>query len=152
MVEGVARVVAADGSVAWLEPEPGSSCGGCMSAALCGTKAGGSRQAAKRFPLANDADLHVGERVVVGIEESSLLRASMVAYGLPLAAMLTAAVVASKIFMAGDGAAGLAGLAGLLLGLAAARLCADRLSIRGELTPHFLRRALAGEDCHPHKG
>ncbi len=152
MVEGVARVVGADDGMAWLEPEQSPSCGGCMSAKLCGTRTGSSRQAAKRFALANEFGLQLGDRVVIGIEEASLLRASLIAYALPLATMLIAAVLASKAFDLGDGGAGLAGLAGLLLGFGLARICANRLSTRGELTPRFLRRALAADDCHPPEG
>jgi len=54
LVEGIARVVAVEGAVAWLEPEQGPSCAGCNLPGLwrqgLGTVA--SRLAARRFPLA----------------------------------------------------------------------------------------------------
>ncbi|MDE2117784.1 MAG: SoxR reducing system RseC family protein, partial [Betaproteobacteria bacterium] len=79
MVEGIAQVVAVEGNMVWLVPESGSSCGGCASASACGSKGIGttaSRLEARRFQLVNDAGLRVGERVVVGIRENALLRAS----------------------------------------------------------------------------
>jgi len=151
VAEGNARVVALDGATAWLEPEPHSSCGGCVSAAMCGTKSGNAkRMAFKRFPLTGHPGLQVGDRVVVGMAQQSLLRASAVAYGLPMATMLAAMVVTDKITHA-DGPTILAALGGLAGGFLLARPLAGYLSRRGELTPHFLRRAYGpgqDEECH----
>ena len=150
-IEGVARVVAVDGGTVWLEPEPTGSCGGCMSAAICGHNSGSSRRmAARRFALANDRGLTVGERVVIGVSERSLLRASLTAYGLPLLTMLGGGITAQTMG-AGDGTAARATLGGLAAGLRLARLAAGMLSARGELSPHILRRATGpgpGEACH----
>ncbi|MBI5110301.1 MAG: SoxR reducing system RseC family protein [Rhodocyclales bacterium] len=154
-VEGIARVVGVDGAVAWLEPEQTSSCGSCASAASCGAgdtnPAGGigtvaDRIAARRFALANANGLRVGERVVVGVAERALIRAALTAYGLPLATALTAGGLAESAW--GSDLATLAAMAGGLLGgLLLARLVAHRLRARGELAPHFLRRARPGETC-----
>lgn len=152
IAESTARVVALDGDVAWLEPVPQASCSGCVSAGLCGTKSGNAkRMLAKRFALPNDAALRVGEQVVVGLSQQSLLRASAVAYGLPLFTMLGAMVAVSRVTMS-DGPTILAALGGLAAGFGIARLLAGYLSRRGELTPHYLRRFVAsgeGEACHP---
>jgi sigma-E factor negative regulatory protein RseC len=151
VVEGIARVVAIDAGVAWLEPEQTGSCGGCASAASCGDKGIGtiaSRIAARRFPLHNPAGLVVGERVVVGVGESALLKASLTAYALPLALALVAGGVAQSIADS-DGITMAAMAAGMAIGLAAARLGARRLSAQGELAPRFLRRAVPGETCGP---
>jgi len=142
-VEGVAKVVALEDGYAICEPEPTGTCGGCMSAALCGVKSGGTsrRIIARRFSLVNDVGLRVGDRVVVGIAPATLLTASAVAYALPLVLMLVAAVVTQRSWGGGDGAGALGGLGGFLVGLVIARLCATRMTRRGELTPTFLRRA-----------
>jgi sigma-E factor negative regulatory protein RseC len=151
-VEGVAKVVALEDGYAVCEPEPTGSCGGCMSAALCGVKSGGTsrRIIARRFSLVNDVGLRVGDRVVVGIAPSVLLKASAVAYALPLVLMLVAAVIAQRTGDGGDGTAALGGLGGFLAGLAIARWRANRMTRAGELTPNFLRRArnpLPGTEC-----
>lgn len=148
MVEGIARVVAADGGKVWLEPEQTSSCGGCMSAAACGVKTGHSRKLeARRFALANDAGLRVGERVVVGISEYALIRASATAYGIPLLLTIVAAVAAQLAF-GRDAYTMVAAALGLGAGMLIARGRAGRLSARGDLTPRFLRRLRPGEACN----
>lgn len=139
IAEGVARVVAVDGRLAWLEPEQTTSCGGCMSASACGMGGNARRLAARRFSLVNEYDLRVGDRVVVGVTEGALVKAAGAAYGLPLLG-LVAGLLLSRALDASDGAGALAALAGLVLGLLLSRLRAARLSARGELSPRFLRR------------
>ncbi|MGE5028280.1 MAG: SoxR reducing system RseC family protein [Betaproteobacteria bacterium] len=151
MVEGIAHVVAVDGNLAWLEPEQTTSCGSCASSGACGAKGIGttaSRLEARRFSLENKDALTVGETVVVGIQENALVKASLIAYAIPLTTALGSAALAQWA----DGRDGITMAAmagGLLLGLGLARLNANRLSARGELTPRFLRRANAAVTCHP---
>lgn len=147
IVEGIARVVAMDGVYAWLEPEQTGSCGGCSSAIACGMKSGhGNFLAARRFPMKNDFGLRVGERIIVGVSEGSLLRASLTAYALPLLAMLGAGIVTQN--MTGrDGPAALAALSGLGVGLLLARWLAKKLAAKGELSLHYRRRAPV-DLCH----
>jgi sigma-E factor negative regulatory protein RseC len=151
IVEGIARVVSVSADVAWLEPEQTTSCGSCASAAACGSGATGmgtvaSRIEARRFPLDNGAELMVGERVVVGVDDRALIKASLTAYALPLIAAFTAAGLAQSTWDS-DLATMAAMVAGLGVGLLAARFGAHRLSSRGELAPRFLRRAQPGETC-----
>lgn len=150
MIEGTAHVVAVEGNMVWLVPETGSSCGGCASAEACGSKGIGSmasRLEARRFQLVNDAGLRVGERVVVGIREKTLLRASLTAYAIPLATLFLSGALAQ--WFAGNDMITMASMiAGLILGLGLSRLGAGRLLVRGELAPRFLRRASFGETCN----
>lgn len=148
MLEGFARVVEAKDGLVWCEPEQTSSCGGCASQSFCGQKSGSKRLELRRFQLVNDQGLRVGDRIVVGIPESALLRGAMTAYGLPLLGMLIAGVTLQKVL--GSDAAGAAGAAGgMALGLLAARIKANGLSARGDLSPVFLRRLYGSEpsDC-----
>ncbi len=150
MVEGIAHVVEVDDAVAWLVPEQTTSCGSCASASACGAKGIGttaSRLEARRFQLVNDIGLRVGERVVVGIRENALLKASITAYVIPLATLLLAGALAQ--WTAGsDVVTMVAMFAGLVFGLWLARIGAGRLLLRGDLAPRFLRRASAGEMCN----
>ncbi|HLO79236.1 MAG TPA: SoxR reducing system RseC family protein [Magnetospirillum sp.] len=145
LIEGVARVVAVEGGVAWLEPEQTTACGGCHASATCGAKPGSARLVARRFAMANDHDFQVGERIVVGVAEDTLRRASLTAYGLPLAFMLVAGVTAQKLG-GGDLGAAAATLSGLAVGLGVVRFKSLRQTKRGELAPHYLRRA-SGHDA-----
>lgn len=152
LLESVARVVALEHGTAWLEPEPKAACGGCMSLAVCGAKGGGPRAlAARRFPLTDGPKLQVGERVVVGLPEGSVLRAAATAYGLPMALMIAAGIVA-QTNGAGDLGGGLAMAGGLAAGLLISRLLAGRLSGRGDLSPRFVRRVASGGACSKSMG
>lgn len=154
LVEGAARVVAVDHGVAWLEPEQTGSCGGCASAALCGSKGLGtlaSRLEARRFPLPAGAGLHIGDRVIVGVREDALVKASMTAYALPLATSFAAGMLAQAVAHS-DGITVAACALGLAIGLVLARLLARRLAARGEIAPRLLRRAGPAPACHPDQG
>lgn len=148
LVEGLARVVALDYGHVWLEPEQGTSCGGCSSLG-CGAKGLGtvaSRLAARRFALAGHPELRVGDRVVVGVRGDALLKAAGTAYAIPLLVMLVAGSLAQSL--AGhDGITLAASLSGLFLGLGIARLWAGRLAARGVTSPRFLRRIDEGQSC-----
>jgi sigma-E factor negative regulatory protein RseC len=150
LTEGIAQVVAVEGNLAWLVPESGSSCGGCSSAAACGSKGIGtvaSRLEQRRFQMVNEMGLQVGERVVVGVSENAVLRASITAYAIPLAALLISGGVAQ--WMAGHDFITMgAMLAGLIFGLWLSRVRAGKLMERGELAPRFIRRARWGETCN----
>lgn len=145
LVEGVARVVALEGGMAWLEPEQSTACGSCHSAAICGTKAGSRRLVARRFQMANDHDFRVGERIVVGIPEQTLRSAALTAYGIPLVLMMVLGVTAQKLG-GGDLGAAAATLAGLAIGILVVRLKSQILTRRGELAPHYLGRAYGSSD------
>lgn len=149
MVEGIAQVVKIDGKTAWLVPEQGSSCGSCASAAACGSKGVGttaSRLDNRRFRIDNEANLAVGERVVFGIRDNVLLKASIAAYAIPLVTLLLAGSLAQWMF--GSDTITMAALfVGLVIGLGISRLEAKRLHSKGDLAPLFLRRARPGETC-----
>jgi sigma-E factor negative regulatory protein RseC len=157
-VEGIARVVRVDGGTAWFEPEQTTSCGHCASSAACGagSAATGSgsgigsiarRIEFRRFALDNANDLHVGDRVVVGVDDRSLIKASLTAYAIPLVTALTAGGMTQGAY--GDDLLTMAAMVtGLFGGLLIARIVARTLTRRGELSPRYLRRATPGETCH----
>jgi sigma-E factor negative regulatory protein RseC len=150
MNEGIAHVVALEGDTVWLVPEQTGSCGGCAASGSCGAKGIGTianRLEARRFQMANPGNLIVGERVVVGIRENALIKASITAYAIPLATALTAGALAQWKF-GSDLATMAAMVSGLVLGLVFARMGAGRLLMRGDLAPQFIRRARLGETCN----
>lgn len=150
MTEGIAHVVELDGNKVWLVPEQTGSCGGCSASSVCGAKGIGtvaSRLEARRFQIENTDNLAVGERIVIGIRENALLKASITAYAIPLATLLLAGGLAQWKF-GSDLITMAAMLAGLGLGLWFARIGAGRLLTRGDLAPHYIRRARPGETCN----
>lgn len=150
LVEGMAHVVALDGSKVWLEPEQTGSCGSCAASGACGAKGMGTvanRLEARRFRIENPANLVVGERVVIGIRENTLIKASITAYAVPLVTLLIAGALAQWQF-GSDLVTMAAMVAGLMLGLVFSRMGAGHLLMRGDLAPRFVRRARPGETCH----
>jgi len=149
-VEGTARVVEVAGSTAWLEPEQTTSCGHCAASAACGAKGLGTianRIAARRFALTDHPGLRVGERVVVGIRSDALVKAALTAYAIPLCTLFLGGGLAQWAW-GQDGTTIVGAVAGLFLGLGAARLGAARLFAGGTSAPRFLRRA-GPADCQP---
>lgn len=147
--EGFARVVAVDGAVAWIEPDPATSCGGCSAKRSCGTALLPDMfgKADRRVPIPNDFNARVGEGVMVGIPEGALVRASGIAYILPLVVMLAAGLAADRL-IGGDAAALAGAVTGLIAGLAFVGVRSRRAAARGEHTPRFIRRA-HGPDSGP---
>jgi sigma-E factor negative regulatory protein RseC len=92
MIEESALVVKVEEEgFAWVETTRASACGGCAERHGCGTSALagvlGRRQAPVR--VINSVGAAVGERVVIGLPESGLLRGSLAVYAAPLAGLFT---------------------------------------------------------------
>ncbi|MDR2195043.1 MAG: SoxR reducing system RseC family protein [Gallionellaceae bacterium] len=151
LTEGIAQVVALDGRGIWLVPEQTGSCGSCAASSMCSAKGIGTvanRLEARRFRLdENPAELIVGERVVIGVRENALVRASLTAYAIPLVTLLLAGALAQWRY-GSDLVTMAAAVGGLLFGLAVARIGADKLLARGDLLPQYIRRARPGETCN----
>jgi sigma-E factor negative regulatory protein RseC len=155
LVEGIARVVAVADGQAWLEPEQTASCGTCAASGHCvgqehdGIGSISRRLEARRFAVSSRLaghELQLGERVVIGVGQRSLVKAAFLAYGLPLLFAITVAAWLQGEY--GDDLTTLLGMSGgLALGLGVARLGARWLLGRGELTPRLLRLARPGETC-----
>ncbi|MDD5030028.1 MAG: SoxR reducing system RseC family protein [Rhodoferax sp.] len=151
LIEGLARVVAVDGAQVWLVAEQPAACGSCATRSACGashtTKAAASWRAPRALGQGQTQTLlALGDTVHVGVDRTALTRATLVAYTLPMLAMLLAASASQS---AGDGVAIAAALAGLLTGVALARLLARRW--RNALQPVVLGRATShtGSACAP---
>lgn len=147
LIEGQAQVVAVDGDHVWLATLAPAACGSCATRSACG---GGSHAHSAKSPWrasrslpAGGAPLVLGDTVRVAVDRSALTRAAWVAYGLPLLAMLAAVL---PMQAAGDGAAALAAVLGLLLGAAVARVLVQRW--QAGLQPLVLGRA-DGHGCAP---
>ena len=90
MIEEQALVVKVEGEFAFLETQRQSSCGHCSVKNSCGTQVLGKFLGNKvaTFRCLNSLKAEVGERVVVGIEESALLKGSLLLYLLPILCMI----------------------------------------------------------------
>jgi sigma-E factor negative regulatory protein RseC len=144
--EGVVVKLGADG--AYVETARASSCGTCSSQKSCGTSSLGHLLGgqAKPFRVLNPIGAAVGERVVIGLEESALLRSSLLSYVLPLTLLMAGALLGSQLAPAGAAkdlysVAG-AGI-GLVLGFTALKWVAGRPGGQQQFQPVILRRVFS---------
>ncbi len=153
MIEEHAQVVAVQGDAAWVETQRGSACGSCAAHAGCGSAALGKligrRPTSVR--VLNTAGALPGEEVVIGIDESALVRGSVLVYLVPLLALLGGAILGEAWWRpyagGGEWPVIVAAVAGLALGLAWVRGRAPQLGQDARYQPTILRRvAASGSD------
>lgn len=142
--EGVVVKLGADG--AYVETTRASSCGTCSSQQSCGTSSlsqllGGNT---KPFKVLNPIGAAVGEHVVIGLEESALLRSSLLSYALPLLLLMAGALLGNQIAPASVAkdlySVGGSGL-GLAVGFAALKWATTKAGGHKLFQPVILRRA-----------
>lgn len=141
MIETPATVVDVKPGVAWVETVRQSACGHCESAGSCGTSVLAKLFGAPRSRLRIDdaQGLRVGEQVVIGIPDGTLVRASFVAYLIPLVFLIAAAGVATRLG-AGEGGVALLGICGLGIGLWLSGRITGGPSARERYRPVLVRR------------
>lgn len=124
----------------WVRTDTGSACGHCSTSG-CGVSSLsefiGTRR--NRLRLAPVPGLQVGDEVVIGIADSALTQAALLAYLWPLLAMLLGAGGAGTAGLS-DGATALLSLAALLAGLALSHVLTTRARGAGHFQPRLLRR------------
>jgi sigma-E factor negative regulatory protein RseC len=141
MIEESALVVAVEPGFAWVETRRRSACTSCAVSSHCGTSAISKLFGARvsRLRVRDGIGVEVGDRVVIGLAEGALTRASLLAYLVPLIALMLVAS-AARTAGVGEGLSALAGLLGLCLGLwASGRLTGGAVGRRG-YRPLLLRR------------
>jgi sigma-E factor negative regulatory protein RseC len=119
MIEQTATVLATADGVALVEVPRQSACGACGQGAACGTSVIAklfSASRSTRLQIADGIGLEPGEQIVIGIRDSVLAGASVVAYLLPLLAFIGTAGAAAALGL-GDLGSAAVGIAGLLAGL-----------------------------------
>jgi len=130
MIETRVRVTSAGDGMAWVAASAESGCGACQAQSTCGISGLGKFMSNRRpdLPIAQ-CDAHAGDELLVSIDETELLSAGLFAYLLPAVLAVAAAAVADTRG-AGDLAAALSAVLGLVAGLIVARLLAPKPRIR----------------------
>ncbi|MDO9106091.1 MAG: SoxR reducing system RseC family protein [Methylovulum sp.] len=95
MIEESAIVVKVDNRQVWVSNAQHGVCCGCQQKSACSTQALASILSKKPVPVDSEFMLTIGDAVIVGIDESVLLRASLLLYLAPLVALFIGAAVAS---------------------------------------------------------
>lgn len=145
--EGLVVRLGVDGT--YVETARASFCGSCSSKQSCGTSSLGQLLGRKTssFRVSNPIGAVVGERVVVGLEESALLTSSLLGYVLPLASLLGGALLGSQFAPAGaatDLYSVSGAVVGLILGIATLKWVAARANGgQRQFQPVILRRVFS---------
>ncbi|MDO9064049.1 MAG: SoxR reducing system RseC family protein [Sulfuricella sp.] len=132
MIETEAVVVKIEQAVAYVQAERKSSCGGC-SESSCGTSvlANFFGQKTPLYRASNEAGAKVGDRVVVGMNESALFKGTLLLYLFPLLLLFVGAVAGSALAVTADVKDGYS-IAGAFIGLVAGFLGLKFLSSKME--------------------
>ncbi|MCG6862687.1 MAG: SoxR reducing system RseC family protein [Chromatiaceae bacterium] len=150
MIEENARVVAVAPGYAWVETGRRSACASCAASTHCGTSAVAKLFATRtnRFEVSDGIGVEVDDRVVIGIAEGTLTRASLLAYLLPLV-VLTLAAYCAQTAGAEEGLSALAGILGLCLGIWTTGRLTGGTAGREGYRPVVLRRIELPRDAAP---
>jgi sigma-E factor negative regulatory protein RseC len=118
VILSLASDAASDNSTATLEIERKTACGLCGQTRGCGNSIWGKLFAhqSSAFKAQNRINAKVGDSVIVGINESALLKSAMLLYILPLATLFLGAILATQVNDS-NASAMLGAAAGLVLGL-----------------------------------
>ena len=120
MLEEYGRVVALDGNLAKVETVRTSSCQSCEAKSTCGqgsiAKVVGQKSCI--ISALNPLSLQVGDEVVLGLEETTLVKSALLVYLLPLILMMAGAGVFQWLYGASDLVTAFGGGVGFLAGFA----------------------------------
>ena len=141
MLEEVGTVVEAGPESILIEIQSRSACSHCTTDS-CTTSVVSKLFGVKRnrFYIDNSLGANKGDRVVVGIRDDLLVKASLLAYLLPLIVMLVCAALAGALG-AGEGWQSLVAMGGLALGLYLVRGSSSKGSYQKRFRPQLLRMA-----------
>jgi sigma-E factor negative regulatory protein RseC len=123
MITETGKVVGLKGDHAWVQTIRTSACQSCSARSGCGQRAlasvSGGR--ANQVLVANALGARVGDEVVIGVDEQSVLTASLAVYGLPLVLMVLGSIAGYRWFGGSDLTAIVGAVAGLAGGFGVVR-------------------------------
>lgn len=139
--EGLVIKMGAPGSgTAWVKTTRTSACESCSSRHVCQTDGGGKEM---EVEARNSVDARVGDRIVLSIQTSSLLKATFLLYVFPILAMIAGAWIGQSVAVSrAMNPSGLSVLFGFLFfGLAfiVIRLTGRRLSTNANYKPEIIK-------------
>lgn len=142
MIEESAQVVSVDADHIWVETQRRSVCGSCSAKKGCGTasleKILGKRRT--QIMVLSQVAVKSGDEVIIGIQESALIRGSFALYGLPLLLMVLGAVIGDAVMLStSELPAVLGGLMGLGGGLLSVALLFRKTHLDQRYQPVILR-------------
>ncbi|MDM8549363.1 SoxR reducing system RseC family protein [Desulfobacterales bacterium HSG2] len=127
-------------TTAWVKTTKTSACESCAAKDGCHTLGGGKEMEVEAI---NTAKAKVGDRVVIGFKDASLIKASFLIYIFPILSMIAGAVIGEKIAeVYGFTASALSVTGGFLFFLLAfliVKSVGTKLSAKNEYRPKIIR-------------
>jgi len=152
MIEEQAQIIRTEGEFAWVRTQRKSTCGQCAAQKGCGTNVFSKILGNKlvEFKAINKIDAAEGEQVILGLQESVLLKSAALMYVLPLVMMFVFALLATAVGQSMESDisqawVSLFAVLGLLLGFLGARLFARAHQSDERFQPVILRRITLSE-------
>ena len=144
MIETEAVVVKVEHTVAYVQAERKSNCSSC-SESSCGTSvlANFFGQKTPLYRASNEVGAKVGDRVVVGMEESALFKGTLLLYLFPLLLLFVGAVMGSVLADTADvkdGYSAAGAVIGLVAGFLGLKLFSSKMGMGGQFQPVILSR------------
>ena len=140
MIEEQAIVTGVDGDLAIVQMQRQSTCSHCELSSGCSTGAIGRLLGhhSKPLTISNKIHLKQGDRVLLGMPDSSFLKASLLIYGFPLVGLIVAGLLADRVFDNSEPYVFGFALAGFIGGLITSDLIASNYFSK-QFNPEILR-------------
>jgi sigma-E factor negative regulatory protein RseC len=147
IAKAIVTVLSVDGDNACVESSGSGACSSCESSGGCGTKSLLAFFGTKAVPLNinNHLNARVGDQVEIGIEQSKVLKLSVLSYLLPLVGLFGGGAL-SAIMETGDVIALGMGLAGLFVGFTYSRYLYSSENWGAEIQPVCIRIVSSGNE------
>jgi sigma-E factor negative regulatory protein RseC len=152
MIEETATVVDVQDDYAIVATAQRAACGSCDSSGSCSTSvlSGLFKRRQNQLTVLNPIHAQPGEQVIIGLQETALIKASFMAYLLPLLCMMFAAIAVQQLteyykLLGGE----LPIVVGGLLGLFAGLFLFKRITVRKRSDPAYQAVILRQANIHP---
>lgn len=146
MIEQTGKVVAVEDGFAWVESERTSTCQSCSAKKGCGTSLLDNVFGQKRLAIKtlNTHNSKVGDHVVIGIREATLVKSSIVMYLIPLLTMFGLAALADQVLNGSELLTVVSGLTGLIAGFFWVKKYSEKVRYDEKYQPVILKVVNAG--------
>ena len=133
-------VIRVDSTGTWVQTGKSEACESCSSKGACHTLGGGK---AAEVPVLNPIGAEIGDRIVLKMDSSRLLKATFLVYMFPILMLILGAGggewIARSAGLNSPAAPALLGFGGLAAGLLIMRILANRLARKDEYRPRIVK-------------
>lgn len=133
-------VIRVDSTGTWVQTGKSEACESCSSKGACHTLGGGK---ASEVPVLNPIGAGIGDRIVLKMDSSRLLKATFLVYMFPILMLILGAGagewIARSAGLNSPAAPALLGFGGLAAGLLIMRVLANRLARKDEYRPRIVK-------------